>query len=178
MNEQLWIKRQVGNRIREARGAQSQGELGQKIGVTDVMISKYERGATLPPPDKLELLANVTGKPLAWFYDLEEAFVDGSKGAGSPELFELLRLEHHRHATVWDAFWAVIRGEDGVALSFEDEPIREKLNAGNYQNLANEDFFFCHSLVSSYPDIPGYALAMHIRQIREIRSMGRRRRNG
>lgn len=62
-------KEPVGERIREARAAKGwkQKELAAEVEVEPITISRWERGATTPDLDVLRLVADATGKPLAYF---------------------------------------------------------------------------------------------------------------
>jgi transcriptional regulator with XRE-family HTH domain len=62
-------KEPVGDRIREARAAKGwkQKELAAEVEVEPITISRWERGATTPDLDVLRLVADATGKPLAYF---------------------------------------------------------------------------------------------------------------
>ena len=66
-NEQTASKR-IGSRIRQIRTAKgmSQGELGEKVGLTADRIQKYENGARKPKLDMLKKIAVALGvEPLA-----------------------------------------------------------------------------------------------------------------
>jgi len=54
------------------RAGLSQGELGDKIGVSQKAISKYELGTATPPPDTLEKLANLFGVSLDYLFGRKE----------------------------------------------------------------------------------------------------------
>ena len=62
-------KEPVGERIREARAAKGwkQKELAAEVEVEPITISRWERGATTPDLDVLRLVADATGRPLAYF---------------------------------------------------------------------------------------------------------------
>ncbi len=58
-----WDTQALGQRIRGIRGKLSQREFAGKIGVTQVEVSRYERGMRTPPVDillKLSALGNVS----------------------------------------------------------------------------------------------------------------------
>ena len=63
----------IGIQIKKARAeAQiTQSELGKKIGVTWEMISRYENGKSSPRKN-LENIAEVLGKPIQYFFGVEE----------------------------------------------------------------------------------------------------------
>src|SRR5437870_2511544 len=62
-------KEPVGDRIREARAHRGwkQKELAAEVEVEPITVSRWERGATTPDLDVLRLVADATGKPLAYF---------------------------------------------------------------------------------------------------------------
>ena len=59
----------VGDRIREARASKGwkQKHLAAEVEVEPITVSRWERGATTPDLDVLRLVAEATGKPLAYF---------------------------------------------------------------------------------------------------------------
>lgn len=63
----------IGEQIKQARSeAQlTQSELGEKIGVTWEMISRYENGKSSPRKN-LEGIATALGKPIQYFFGIEE----------------------------------------------------------------------------------------------------------
>src|ERR671922_1419620 len=62
-------KAQLGDRIREARASKGwkQRELASEVEVEPITVSRWERGATTPDLDVLQLVAEATGKPLSYF---------------------------------------------------------------------------------------------------------------
>ena len=71
----------LGDRIRAARAAKgwTQKHLAAEVDVEPITVSRWERGATTPDLDVLRLVADATGKPLAYFVaaDDEPAALDG-----------------------------------------------------------------------------------------------------
>lgn len=65
--------KKIGIQIKKARAeAQiTQSELGGKIGVTWEMVSRYENGKSSPRKN-LEKIAEVLGKPIQYFFGVEE----------------------------------------------------------------------------------------------------------
>lgn len=63
----------IGIQIKKARaeGQLTQSELGEKIGVTWEMISRYENGKSSPRKN-LERIAEILGKPIQYFFGVEE----------------------------------------------------------------------------------------------------------
>lgn len=60
------------NRIKEARTrrlAMTQQELAVELGVSVVVVSRWERNATEPRPSNVRALATLAGLPVSWFYD-------------------------------------------------------------------------------------------------------------
>lgn len=47
----------------------SQKELGKKLGVSDKTISAYELGRAIPPLPTLQKIAEITEKPLEYFFE-------------------------------------------------------------------------------------------------------------
>lgn len=80
----------VGNRVRIARiaAALSQEELGGRLGLTFQQVQKYEKGTNRIAPSRLQVVANVTRKPVAWFFDGQPT---GAQ-AGHPEPMAIERL--------------------------------------------------------------------------------------
>jgi transcriptional regulator with XRE-family HTH domain len=60
---------ELGNRIREARTSQGwkQKHLAAEVRVEPITVSRWERGATTPDLDAIRLVAEATGRPLAYF---------------------------------------------------------------------------------------------------------------
>lgn len=60
----------------------SQGQLGEKLGVSQKAISKYEVGNATPPPDVIELMADVFGVSTDYLFGRTETrdFVGHSEG--------------------------------------------------------------------------------------------------
>ncbi|MFC1780215.1 helix-turn-helix domain-containing protein [Patescibacteria group bacterium] len=65
--------KKIGVQIKKARSESqlTQSKLGKKIGVTWEMISRYENGKSSPRKN-LEKLAKVLGKPIQYFFGVEE----------------------------------------------------------------------------------------------------------
>src|SRR3954467_7936854 len=61
-------KPKVGERIREARADKGwmQKHLAAEVEVEPITVSRWERGATTPDLDVLNLVAEATGKPLSY----------------------------------------------------------------------------------------------------------------
>jgi transcriptional regulator with XRE-family HTH domain len=61
--------KRIGQKIKEAReqSKMTQNELGKLLGYTSVAITNYEKGKRKISIDDLEKIAQVTGKPLAFF---------------------------------------------------------------------------------------------------------------
>lgn len=56
---------------REKRLALTQKELGEEMGVDAMTVSRWERGVVEPRPRHLRKLSDLTGLPVAWFFDEE-----------------------------------------------------------------------------------------------------------
>jgi transcriptional regulator with XRE-family HTH domain len=63
------------SRIREARekASLSQAELAAELGVTTRAVQTWETGTRTPRPRLLRALAVVTERPVAWFFEGEQA---------------------------------------------------------------------------------------------------------
>jgi transcriptional regulator with XRE-family HTH domain len=63
----------IGRRIREIRGFElNQTELGEKIGITQAQLSKFEKGQRLPTLDVLLKLRLFSGRSIDWILTGEE----------------------------------------------------------------------------------------------------------
>jgi transcriptional regulator with XRE-family HTH domain len=67
-------KQEVAARIKAARSelGWKQKHLAAEVRVEPITVSRWERGATSPDFDALALIAEATGKPLAYFLGAEE----------------------------------------------------------------------------------------------------------
>lgn len=65
------IDKFIGGRIRVERitANMSQDTLGQTLGISFQQIQKYEKGVNRVPYARLRQIAELFGKPLAWFSD-------------------------------------------------------------------------------------------------------------
>lgn len=65
-----------GKRLRQWRESQrpnlSQEEFGAQVDVERGTVTRWENGKTFPSPKTMELIADVTGKSLAWFFTEED----------------------------------------------------------------------------------------------------------
>lgn len=63
----------IGIQIKKARAESqlTQADLGKKIGVTWEMVSRYENGKSSPRKN-LDIIAEVLGKPIQYFFGVEE----------------------------------------------------------------------------------------------------------
>jgi transcriptional regulator with XRE-family HTH domain len=85
-------KADLGERIRAARAAKGwkQKHLAAQVDVEPITVSRWERGATTPDLDVINLVAEATGKPVSYFVGGGEA----EEGGGSPGLEEAVhRIE-------------------------------------------------------------------------------------
>ena len=62
-------KAELGERIRAARAAKGwkQKHLAAQVDVEPITVSRWERGATTPDLDVINLVAEATGKPVSYF---------------------------------------------------------------------------------------------------------------
>lgn len=59
----------IADRLREIRGETSQVELGEKLGVTQNVVSRYERGRVRPPLEYLSSAAAYGKVTLDWLIE-------------------------------------------------------------------------------------------------------------
>lgn len=78
----------IGQRLRAARlgAGMSQEHAGQAIGLTFQQIQKYEKGMNRISPGKLAMLADLFGRPIAWFYEGVETASAPTRGAAEQVL--------------------------------------------------------------------------------------------
>jgi transcriptional regulator with XRE-family HTH domain len=67
-------KARVAERIKAARAEKGwkQKHLAAEVSVEPITVSRWERGATTPDFDALELVAEATGRPLSYFLGEDE----------------------------------------------------------------------------------------------------------
>jgi transcriptional regulator with XRE-family HTH domain len=67
-------KHQLGERIRAARASKGwkQKHLAAEVDVEPITVSRWERGATKPDLEVINLVAEATGKPVSYFLGAEE----------------------------------------------------------------------------------------------------------
>jgi transcriptional regulator with XRE-family HTH domain len=82
-------KADLGERIRAARAAKGwkQKHLAAQVDVEPITVSRWERGATTPDLDVINLVAEATGKPVSYFVGGGET----EEGGGSSGLDEAVR---------------------------------------------------------------------------------------
>lgn len=56
---------------REKHLSFTQKELGERMGVDAMTVSRWERGIVEPRPRHLRKLSEMTGLPVSWFFDEE-----------------------------------------------------------------------------------------------------------
>lgn len=68
-------REQAPGKVRKARedAGLTQEQLAEQCGVTVNSVGHYEGGRAVPKVDTLERIAAATGKPLAWFFQDEDA---------------------------------------------------------------------------------------------------------
>ena len=79
----------LGEKIRAARAAKGwkQKHLAAQVDVEPITVSRWERGATTPDLDVINLVAEATGKPVSYFVGGGAA----EEGGGSSGLEEAVR---------------------------------------------------------------------------------------
>jgi transcriptional regulator with XRE-family HTH domain len=72
-------REQLGDRIRAARAAKGwkQKHLAAEVDVEPITVSRWERGATKPDLEVINLVAEATGKPVSYFISGGEAAESG-----------------------------------------------------------------------------------------------------
>ena len=65
----------IGSRIRLARrdAGLTQDQLAERVGYSRRSVPGWERNETHPRPGALARIADVTGRPVSWFYEDEVA---------------------------------------------------------------------------------------------------------
>lgn len=98
------IDRHVGNRVRMARIAatMSQEQLGEKLGLTFQQIQKYEKGTNRIAPSRLQVVADVTNHPVAWFFEGQPGG-NGQKQEPSPVEIMAATKEGKMLAEAWNS---------------------------------------------------------------------------
>lgn len=68
-------REQAPEKVRKARedAGLTQEQLAEQCGVTVNSVGHYEGGRAVPKVDTLERIAAATGKPLAWFFQADDA---------------------------------------------------------------------------------------------------------
>jgi MerR family transcriptional regulator, light-induced transcriptional regulator len=87
----------------------TQGELGEKLGVSQVTIAHYERGNRYPQQKKLNLLSRTLGVPLEDLLSQDGESIDSFRDYRKEELLDLL-LYHSLEQS-----WHYVRGWKGAA---------------------------------------------------------------
>jgi transcriptional regulator with XRE-family HTH domain len=77
-NGQLNERKKLAGRIKRARESShiSQRALSKSLGVSDKLISSYEHARSMPPLNRLTIIALRTGKPLTFFVGEKTAIRD------------------------------------------------------------------------------------------------------
>lgn len=75
------IDSRIGERIREARHAQSMSQtlLADSLGISFQQVQKYEKGANRVSAARLFDIAHVLGMPITYFYEGAEPFVRSAR---------------------------------------------------------------------------------------------------
>jgi transcriptional regulator with XRE-family HTH domain len=83
-------KAEVAARIKAARTAKGwkQKHLAAEVKVEPITVSRWERGATTPDFDALNLIAEATGKPLGYFLGEEKSQIPEPRLADAVERLE------------------------------------------------------------------------------------------
>lgn len=141
-----FVKKALGRRIALARNEAglTQPKLAEKLGVNRSQVAKYESGENSPRFEKLARLAEVTGKPIAWFFEsAADELPQRSRGRkpSSVDLSEsngrLQRIEQHLEVLM-DAVRQASAG-GSTAVPMRSVPLFNDVPAGPSKD-ARSDF--------------------------------------
>lgn len=118
-----WLWKVAGARLRDARLAAGlkQDEVAQAAGVSQSVVSKYERGSVEPDEALIAKIAGVLGRSVNWLYGLPE------ETEVSPHWTDKARLQAARELTVSVAvrLKAILDGVLFTATSDLRPPVKE-----------------------------------------------------
>lgn len=109
-----FIDARIASRLRVARheSGLSQEIVGEAIGVSFQQIQKYEKGSNRISPGKLAVLAELYGKPVAWFYQ----GLQNATQALPPDLVEQV-LETRGGKRLLEAYLAASPTDQTIAVN-------------------------------------------------------------
>lgn len=108
-----FVDSRIASRLRIARheAGLSQDTVGKALGLTFQQVQKYEKGSNRISPGKLAVLAEIYGKPIAWFYQ----GLEGTTSATPPGLVELV-LENRGGKRLLENFLAASAEDQVIAI--------------------------------------------------------------
>lgn len=112
---------QIGRQVRLARieAGWSQQKLGDALGITFQQVQKYELGRNRVSSGKLQVIAKVLKKPIAWFYAQDDA-----NALQDRDIITEMLLKPHGLALA-KAFLAIGHNRDRARLTAIAESIAE-----------------------------------------------------
>lgn len=102
----------VGARIRLARmeAGISQSGIADKLGVTFQQVQKYENGTNRCAPSRLTPIAEITGKPISWFY--------AEQGVADPRRYLVTRMMTAPHGLdIAISFLAITNNDHRITIA-------------------------------------------------------------
>lgn len=108
-----FVDSRIASRLRIARheAGLSQEAVGKALGLTFQQVQKYEKGSNRISPGKLAVLAELYGKPIAWFYQ----GLENATSATPPGLVELV-LENRGGKRLLESFLAASPEDQVIAI--------------------------------------------------------------
>ena len=64
---------EIGKKIEQARGELSREKLARELDVSERTVYRWEKGANVPPSDMLARIAEITARPVEWFFSEDGA---------------------------------------------------------------------------------------------------------
>lgn len=132
-------KENIGSRIKDARvsAGLSQADLAERLGLSDSqMISSYERGAAWPPLPRLVKIAEITKRPLLWFF------------------LEVTGVTLDFPAAQYEKFWESVcqlEFEHFVAPYYEIQvPTSHQIQLANQEKIEGHDVDYARMVVNRY----------------------------
>lgn len=136
-------------RLRKARkeARLSQADLGKVIGVSGQSVKEWEAGRSSPQFDRLSAIASATGKPLAWFFLMEN---DQGEVAQTVTLLHDTLVELERVGGMVEEMQSRLRpvvGQDDGGLPWTEhlgwaeqslEPLRAEVGREDFQELVEQ----------------------------------------
>lgn len=103
--DELSVRSQLSERVKQALSelGGTQEQLADTLGVSKRIISYWVNGQRTPGLDKLELLSELTERPLSWFFENETEMSAGSILARVQESHEALqdKIDQFEFEAIW-----------------------------------------------------------------------------